>query len=162
MQTYLALLEHDGPAWSGTFPELEHITVSGKTRAQTLERLSQALALHLYGLEELGQRAAPPVARRLEDLSPEYLEDFEGSEIEAVLLEPVPLNRVAFEVAAALEASGLSDSEVARRMGAAPASIHRLKSPFYWGHSLDSLRRLVNAVGRPLTLTLEPAPNAAD
>ena len=153
---YLALLEHDGDAWGGTFPELEHILVVGKTRQQTLERLSQALALHLYQLERVGQTPAPAQLERLEDLPTSYLEDFAGSVLETALLRPAPLNPVAFEVAAALEASGLSESEVARRMGAAPASIQRLKSPFYWGHSLDSLRRLVNALGRPLTLTLEP------
>jgi antitoxin HicB len=158
---YLGLIEHDGKAWGGTVPDLERVTAAGHDRDQVIELLQQALALHLYELNARGIAYQPATSQRLEDLSAEYLADFEGSTLEGILLEPAPLNPVSLEIERLIERSGLRDVEVARRMGTSPASIHRLKNPFYWGHGTDVLRRFARVMGQKLEISFIAVPSSA-
>ncbi len=154
---YLGLIEYDGNAWGGTIPDLERVTAAGHNCDQVLELLQQALALHLYELDARGIAYQPATSQRLEDLSAEYLADFEGSTLEGVLLEPEPLNPISLEIERLLEQS----VEVARRMGTSPASIHRLKNPFYWGHGTDVLRRFARVMGQKLEISFIAVPSSA-
>lgn len=69
-----------------------------------------------------------------------------------MFVEPAPVNPVSLEVAEAIRASGLTQKEVARRMGTTQSAVSRLADPFYWGHSVESLRRLSEALGATLEL----------
>jgi ribosome-binding protein aMBF1 (putative translation factor) len=52
------------------------------------------------------------------------------------------------------EKAGISQSELARRIGTTPSVVCRLEDPDYEGHSLKTLRRIVSALGIGLELTL--------
>ena len=64
---------------------------------------------------------------------------------------------VSLAIARAIEASGLSKAEVARRMGVKPPIVSRLVNPRYHGHSATSLYRLADALGMRLEVGFVPA-----
>jgi transcriptional regulator with XRE-family HTH domain len=66
-------------------------------------------------------------------------------------LEPNP---VSLELARALKEAGISQAELARRLGVKPPSIARLFSPHYTGHSIRSLREIAEALGMRLEVRL--------
>lgn len=53
--TWLILLEHTARNWSAWAPDLPGCVATGRTRAQTLERMREAIGLHLQGLQEDGE-----------------------------------------------------------------------------------------------------------
>ncbi len=55
---------------------------------------------------------------------------------------------VALQMAALRKASGMSQKELAQRVGTTQQQISRLESPIYEGHSLSMLRRVAEALGR--------------
>ncbi len=147
MITYLGFIEHDGNAWGGTIPELR-VTVAGKDREQVLTRLREGAAFQLWGLKADGLPIPPAQLRSAADLPADDQDDYAG--MEAVMVEPAQINAISVAVSQALDRSGLSDSEVARRMGTSPAAVSRLKDFFYTGHSLLSLTKLAQALNVPL------------
>jgi antitoxin HicB len=152
--SYLALIESDGRAHGGLIPELG-VAAVGKSTEQVRERLRQGLALALHER----QRASLPLPeaqfRERGDLPAEVLAEFPDAPTE--LLEPAPINPVSVEIERAIEASGLSESEVARRMGTSPAAVARLQDYFYWGHSLTALRKLAGVLGVRVEVRLSAA-----
>ena len=54
---------------------------------------------------------------------------------------------VALQIAALREESGLSQKELAKRVGTSQQQISRLESPSYEGHSLSMLRRVAAVLG---------------
>ncbi len=54
---------------------------------------------------------------------------------------------VALQLAALRKESGLSQKELARRVGTSQQQISRLESPSYEGHSLSMLRRVAEVLG---------------
>lgn len=151
-RTYLALIETDGTAHGGLVPEL-NVTVTGKTPEQVRERLEQGAALALHQLELEGRVAPAGTFQSFTDLPTGLQENFSAEQITRIT--PARINSQSVEVAQALERSGLTDSEVARRMGTSPAGISRLKNFFYWGHSSETLRKLGEALGAPVTGSLK-------
>jgi transcriptional regulator with XRE-family HTH domain len=54
---------------------------------------------------------------------------------------------VALQLAALRKDSGLSQAQLAKRLGTSQQQISRLESPGYEGHSLSMLRRVAEALG---------------
>jgi transcriptional regulator with XRE-family HTH domain len=54
---------------------------------------------------------------------------------------------VALQLASLREKSGLSQKELARKVGTSQQQISRLESPSYEGHSLSMLRRVARVLG---------------
>jgi len=54
---------------------------------------------------------------------------------------------VAIQIASLRKRSGLSQKELARRLGTSQQQISRLESPSYEGHSLSMLRRVAEVLG---------------
>ena len=54
---------------------------------------------------------------------------------------------VAMQLAALRKESGLSQKELARRVGTSQQQISRLESPGYEGHSMSMLRRVAHVMG---------------
>ena len=52
------------------------------------------------------------------------------------------------------ERAGLTQSELAQRMGTTPSVISRLEDPDYDGHSFKTLQRIVSALGMSLELNI--------
>ncbi|MFC6751506.1 hypothetical protein [Deinococcus aquaticus] len=139
MTQYLGLHIHDGDAHSGLIPELR-VTVTGKDCEQVRQRLQQGAALSLleYDRQELPRPEGQ--YRSADDLPAEILVDFPNPETE--LIEPADVNTYSLHIEQLVQASGLSDSEIARRMGTSPAAVGRLQDPFYFGQTLATVEKL--------------------
>ena len=151
MTEYLAILETDGPAHGGLIPELG-VSAAGKSREQVRERLAQGAALALQERQRAGLAAPDATFQTFADLPVDLQGDFAGGDVERVV--PAAINPVSLEIEEAIARSGLSDSEVARRVGSSPAAVARMQDYFYWGHSLATLRRLADALGMRLRVEL--------
>jgi transcriptional regulator with XRE-family HTH domain len=63
---------------------------------------------------------------------------------------------VALQLADLRKKSGLSQKELARRVGTSQQQISRLESPSYEGHSLSMIRRVTEVLGAAIRVTIEP------
>lgn len=61
---------------------------------------------------------------------------------------------IALELAALRKKAGLSQQELAKRVGTTQQQISRLESPSYEGHSLSMLRRVAEALGATVRIKL--------
>jgi transcriptional regulator with XRE-family HTH domain len=62
---------------------------------------------------------------------------------------------VAMQLAALRKDSGLSQKELAIRLGTSQQQISRLESPNYEGHSLSVIRRVAEALGATVNVRIE-------
>ena len=62
LQTYRIVLEWDPdwPGWAVTVPALPGCFTQGKTQAQALKRVREAIEVHIAGLEADGEPVPPP------------------------------------------------------------------------------------------------------
>ena len=65
---------------------------------------------------------------------------------------------VALHIATLREKAGLTQKELAQRIGTTQQQISRLESPAYEGHSLGMLRRVAQALDAQVRVIFEPAP----
>ena len=63
---------------------------------------------------------------------------------------------VALQIAALRKEAGLSQEELAKRLGTSQQQISRLESPSYEGHSLSMLRRVAEALNAEIRVIFEP------
>jgi DNA-binding XRE family transcriptional regulator len=63
---------------------------------------------------------------------------------------------VALQLAALREEAGLSQKDLARKLHTSQQQISRLESPSYEGHSLSMLRRVADALGATVHVTIAP------
>ena len=62
---------------------------------------------------------------------------------------------VAIQLASLRRESGLSQKELAKRVGTSQQQISRLESPCYEGHSLSMLRRVAGVLGATLRVEIQ-------
>jgi transcriptional regulator with XRE-family HTH domain len=62
---------------------------------------------------------------------------------------------VAIQIAALRKESGLSQRELAKRVGTSQQQISRLESPGYEGHSLSMLRRVAQVLGASVRVQIQ-------
>jgi transcriptional regulator with XRE-family HTH domain len=62
---------------------------------------------------------------------------------------------VAMQIAALRKESGLSQKELARRVGTSQQQISRLESPGYEGHSLSMIRRVAEVLGASVRVQIQ-------
>lgn len=159
---YLGIISHDGKNWGGSIPDLQSVWVSGVSRATTLKKLEEGLTIYLREMSSVEGEVVPPAkAQKLEEVEASFLKHFEGSTVEGVLLEPAPINGLSIGITLLFEQSGLSDAEIARRMGTTRSAMHRLQDPFYWGHSTKILRSIASVLDLKLEIIFRgstPAP----
>ena len=62
---------------------------------------------------------------------------------------------VALKIAALRKEAGLSQKELAKRLGTTQQQISRLESPSYEGHSLSMLRRVAGVLDAQVHITFE-------
>lgn len=145
MKEFLSLVVKNGDGYSGLVPELDVMAV-GDTEEAVKKLLSEGIALKLAEDSEI-----TPSARKLADLPEEVQADYANFDLTEVLLKPAEMNPTSRQIEQAIKASGLSEREIARRMGTGHAAIHRLTDPFYWGQTVKTLRSL----GAILNLSLD-------
>ncbi len=61
---------------------------------------------------------------------------------------------IAIQLTALREKQGLSQTQLAQKVGTTQQQISRLESPAYEGHSLSMLRRVAEALGTHIRVTL--------
>lgn len=144
---YLAVISQTRTGYSGGFLDLPGCVAAGKDREGTLTLLAEALALHLSVLRLDAEPVCPPTSTSVPDLAP-------GEE--AIWIEAAPMNPVSDAVHELILDSGKSLRGLAAEIGIKPSVLHRLQDPFYWGHSLNSLRRLGDALGQDLHVEFHP------
>ena len=62
---------------------------------------------------------------------------------------------IALQIAALRKEAGLSQKELARRLGTSQQQISRLESPSYEGHSLSMLRRVAEVLGATVQVKIQ-------
>lgn len=62
---------------------------------------------------------------------------------------------VAFQLTSLRKKSGLSQKELAKRVGTSQQQISRLESPSYKGHSLSMLRRVADVLGATVSVEIQ-------
>ena len=141
--SYLTIISAGPKNWNALVPELSCI-ITGKDREDLLRLSRESIAIALDGTEIQGATITS-----VDQLDPELRADLpEGYAVE--FLEPTPMNPVSEEIRQALEVTGVSQAELARRLGTSRSAVSRLVNPFYWGHSLDVLRRVAQALDAAL------------
>src|SRR4030042_2525190 len=63
---------------------------------------------------------------------------------------------VAIKLASLRKSSGMSQKELAKRVGTSQQQISRLESPSYEGHSLSMLRRVAEVLGETIHVEIKP------
>lgn len=140
---YLTIISEGERNWSALVPEL-HCLGTAKSREEMLSLSREAIAVAL----EDEPRHIPQI-KSFEDLDADLRADLDGSE-EIVFLEPALMNPVSLEIEQTLNNAGVSQAELARRIGSSRSAVNRLVNPFYWGHSSDMLRRVAEALDTEL------------
>lgn len=145
---FLALITKTSEGYAGTIADVAVMAVDDSFE-KVKQALSQGLALYIDEVPE-----TLPVARCLADLPKDIQADYEDEELTELLLEPAPMNPVSLDLEKLIEHSGVSYRELARRMGTGHASISRITNPFYWGHNVETLRRVAKALDATLEIKL--------
>ena len=140
---YLTIISSGERNWNAVVPELRCI-VTAPSREELLRLTRESIAV---ALEDQPQQVAR--LHSLEELSAELHAELDGSE-EILFLALAPMNPVSLEIEQALAQAGFSQAELARRIGSSRSAISRLTNPFYWGHSLEVLRRVAGALNSEL------------
>jgi antitoxin HicB len=123
------------------------ILVTAKTRKELEQKMADGLADYLFEMNLEGKSIPKPIQHKDIDVS-----DFEGEWFEIVDIEPTETNPLSLELARVIKGSGLTQSDIAKRMGTTQSVVSRLTDPFYFGHSMDSLRRLAKALNKEMRL----------
>ena len=146
--SYLAVIETTPTGYSGFIPDLDaRVMVAMPTLDALRKHLSEGLALYLRDHPD----APPATSLQLSDLTD--LED--TSDLTAEMITPAALNPVSLELASAVRAAQMRPADLARKLNVTRASVSRLLDPFYFGQSLESLRKIADALGAELTVQLK-------
>ena len=145
---YLAVIETTSTGYSGFIPDLDARVMAGMPTLDSLRKhLAEGLALYLRDHPD----APPATSLQLNDVP-----DLEGMDgLSAEMIAPAALNPVSLELASAVRAAHLRPADLARKLNVTRASVSRLLDPFYFGQSLESLRRVADALGAELTVQLK-------
>ncbi|QFP76303.1 helix-turn-helix transcriptional regulator [Deinococcus sp. AJ005] len=136
---YLTIISSGERNWNALVPELNCI-VTAPNREELLKLTRESIAVALEDVP-----AVSPTVNSVADISPGVRAELDGSE-EILFLNPASMNPVSLEIEQTLNAAGVSQAELARRIGSSRSAVNRLVNPFYWGHSLDVLRRVAEAL----------------
>jgi len=139
----LAVVSRTATGFSGGFPDVPGAIATGKDEAEVLRHLSEVLALQLLDGEP-------------SSFTTTEVDDLEEGET-TYWIKPAPINPVSLEIAEAIARTGKSLRKLAPEIGINYAVLSRLQDPFYWGHSLASLRQLADGLGLNLQISLKPA-----
>jgi hypothetical protein len=127
--------------------------VTAPTREALDQRMAEAVAVYLHDLALEGQAPEAPKAEHCLDLSA-YREA--GEPCEVVYVAPAPLSAFAIAIERGLLEEGVSQAELARRMGVAASVVSRITVPLYFGHTSKAVRAVADALGREVHICLRP------
>lgn len=147
---YLTVIEKGKHNHSAYAPDVPGVVATGKTLEATMQAISEALAVQLEGesFPKAKTQTREDAARHAKKVLGEEL----GTSDVVTFVSVAPMNPVSLEVERLIEQSGLTQSEIAKRMGTTQSVVSRLANPFYWNHSLSSLDRLAKSLGKTVEL----------
>ena len=132
--------------YEGYIPDLGVFAVGKPSREAVLESLQDGLALHILALQEAGQSIPKQKTLRAAD---------EDTNAEVVQIEPTPINPVSLELEAALKSAGITQAELARRMGVSRVVVNRILDPLAPDHKVSTLKRVAEALDKRLEVVLQ-------
>lgn len=157
---YLCVIHHNHDGYTISCPDfpLGGFLANAETREEAIQQAQESLAIYLH---ETG--GAAPRYGKLADVPKDVLNSLLAIPIspKGLLLSPAPMNPISLEIERILEKSGESLRVIAKRIGTSPAALVRMKDPFYWGHSVRSLRDIAQACHQQLEVRFKPVPRAA-
>ena len=122
------------------------ILVTATTKVELEQKMTEALALHLYEREQEGKSIKASKEVKVD------LNDYEAR-AQLVYVEPAKLNPISLELEQLIQNSGLTRTEVAERIGTSASGLKRLTDPFHHGHKLETLERVAQALDKKLELS---------
>lgn len=137
--SYLAVIEKSSSGFSGFLPDVPGLIAAESDKEKLLSMLSDSLYIYLEDCVAHGEELPAPATKTYDDA--------ELSEYETVCVSPAQPEHVSIEIDRLVGQSGLTYAEVARRMKVPRSAVTRLTSPVYRGHSMETLRKLANALG---------------
>lgn len=141
-------LEHN---WSAGALQWQ-AALTAPSRDELDHLMTEQVALYLHDCELEGRKPEAPEPESRLNLDA-YREG--GHDIEVVYVEPTPLSTFSLAIEKALREEGISQAELARRMGAPASVVSRIIDPLYFGHSSKTLRAVADALGRDIQVRLE-------
>lgn len=152
---YLAVIEKGKGNYSAYVPDVPGVVATGKTLEATKQAMSEALAVQLEG------EVFPKARTQTREDAARHAKKVLGEELKAsdvvAFVKVAPMNPVSLEIAKAIETSGLTQSEIAKRLGIKQPAVSRLADPFYWGHSFNAVNRLADVLEHTPKFVLERA-----
>jgi len=136
-----------GSDWSAGAYGFAAVTVAD-TLEEVLVLAGEQIALHLLFHELEG--TTPPPRTAPEDLDLDYLDEFEDEVYEVYYVEPAKLSEFGVAIYRAMVEEGISESELARRMGVSHTVANRISDPLYYSHTSKTLRAAAKALGREI------------
>ena len=128
---------------------------NAETRDKAITQAQQSLAIYLrqmgYPAPHYIQLADVPKTVMANLLAP-------PNKPEGIRLTPAPMNPISLEIERIIERSDHSLRSLAQAIGTSPAALARLKDPFYWGHSIRSLRDVAQACNQQLEVKFKAVP----
>ena len=156
---YLCVIHQNENGFTISCPDfsLGGFVANAETREAATRQAEESLAVLL---REMGNPA--PRYATLADVSPAALAGLLAPPTapEGLMLEAAPMNPISLEIERILEKSGETLRVIAGRIGTSPAALIRMKDPFYWGHSVRSLRDVAQACNQQLEMRFKPVPRA--
>jgi antitoxin HicB len=152
---YFCIIDHNKDGFTISCPDfpLGGFMANAETRDEAIAQAKESLAIYL---REMNNPA--PRFTKLADVPKTVLANLLAppSKPEGLMVEPAPMNPVSLEIERILERSDQSLRSLAKTIGTSPAALTRLKDPFYWGHSVRSLRDVALACGQQLEVKFKP------
>lgn len=136
--------------WSAGAVDFAAVTTAD-TRDELLRLAGEQVALHLLEHEVEGTVAPSPT--QPQDLDLDYLDEFDEN-YEVVYVEPTKLSEFGTAIYKAMAEEGVSEAELARRLGASHTLANRISDPLYYGHTSNTLRKVAKALGREMVVIL--------
>lgn len=145
---FLTIISDGERSWGYLIPEL-NVVGTAPNRDAALTRAREALA---WALED------HPYAATITDLN-QVDADIRAevpAHAEILHLEPAPMNPISVQIEQAIARARMTQADLARAMATSRSAVNRMINPFYWGHSLDLLRRVAEATHTQLHVTFDP------
>lgn len=130
---YLCVLERTPSGYSAFAADFDFVLVTGRTKNDVLSDLSQ----ELLALEKSGPLPTPKASES----------DFVGEDAELSYVSPAKPNLVSRQLEDLMRSEGMKQKDVAHALGVSSAAVSRLTSPYYHGHTMESLQKMANVLG---------------
>ncbi len=145
---YPVILEKGNNSWGVRSVDLVGAFAVAKKRDEALERMRGAMLLYIQDCNSENEAVPAPSPMANVQLEP-------GEEL--VMLEPDSPDPISAAIEQAMEKTGVRKAELARRLKLPAPAVSRLTSQLYHGHSVESLRRIADALGAKLVVDFETA-----